>query len=390
MSLFTNRTINLLNIQNAIERLAESSFVVFGPIFLLQQWLGIPVICLFFGLALFLRIPFRIMWIPFIKKIWVKPAIIIGALGIWASYLFLPFVHGVDIYLRLYTVIGCAFSALYRQLYHYLFTHYGNNDNRGDDVSSHIILLQWLQMASPLLSALVIHYQSFTVYTILVSLLFIITSIVLLLIKKVPSIGQIPSLDISFKKNDMYGLRISIYASAIENSYKFLRIIIIFLTLGEVVSFGGVLTLWITIGLVLQIFIGKYIDRGKGILVNLVGSLSNAVILLLRTFVWYSFLPIALLEWTEKLSANVNNSAYSVGYYNKGKQSHDQFWYILRSETWRDIGGMLWLFSVAWLIVIGTTPRLSMLVWIIPIILLWYVIDRYYKKDHLLPKNSKF
>jgi len=379
MSFFQNKAVNLLNIHIALIRLASLFSGIFVPVFLLQKGLSIPVICLFSALGSLIRIPARIFQVPLVKKIGIKPAVIIGIIGVGISYLFLTLAQGIDVYLWLYVIIGGIFSALYWQLFHYLFAHYGDNHERGQNVSMQIIFVELIQIIGPLLGAIIINYQGFFSYTIFIFLILFLAIIFILPLSKYPSIKNICSLSKAFKEENKYGMKISILSSATEASYTYIWIIVIYLTLGELVSFGSALTLGILISVILQAIIGKYIDKGKGKSVNFAGLGLSLFTLFGRVLLGYSLFFISIFEGASRFSRNVNDSVFSVSYYNKAKDSKESFWHILLAETGWDLGSIAGLIGVALLIFIGVSPRFAMLIGIIPMILLWRVLHNYYR-----------
>ncbi len=381
MSFLKNKAINLLNIHIALIRLAGLFSGVFVPIFLLQKGLSIPIICLFSALSSFIRIPARIFQVPLTKKIGAKPSVIIGIIGTGVSYLFLTLAQGIDIYLWLYVIIGGIFSALYWQLFHYLFTYYGNNHERGQNISVQIIFAELIQIAGPLLGAIIINYQGFSSYAIFIFSILFLAIVFILPLSKYPSINNICSFRRALKEEDKYGMKISIWSGAIEASYAYIWIIVIYLTLGELVSFGGALTMGILVGVILQAIIGKHIDNGKGKMVNSAGLGLSLFTLLGRAFLGYTLFSISILEGISRFSGNVNNSVFSVSYYNKAKDSKESFWHILLAETGWDVGSIMGLLGVALLVFIGVSPRFAILIGIIPMILLWRVLHNYYKKS---------
>ncbi len=383
MDLFKNKSINILNLQLGFVRLADILFSSFGPIFLIKQGLSVPTVLAFYALFSVLRILLRYLQIPLVKKIGVRNAAIVGALGIGISYLFLPFADSVNVWLWLYITVGAFFSSMYWMSYHYLFWILGNNDNRGKNVSAQIVFVQGLHVLGPVLSAILIVKGGFLNYTMAIFCFFVTAGIFLLFLPNSHSIKEIASFREAVKNCNTYIMRLSIVQSTAEQSYKFIWSIVLFLTLGEIISYGWAITLGMLANMISQFFIGPRLDLGKGSSLNTTGLFLQLASLFGRVFLGFKFAPVVFFESLQRFGDGVTEPATSVAYYNTVKDPSRAYWELFFAETGWDIGAIIGLLGIAGLIVSGVPIRLSMIAAVIPTVILWKIVDSYYQKNRI-------
>lgn len=378
MVFLSNRNINYLNFYLGLVNLLDQSYWIFIPIYLYKQGFAISSILLIYVVMNLTRIPLRFCCLPLMQNFGVKPVLMLGTIGYALSFLFLPMVKQFDFWLIAYIVFFAFFNGLHWFAFHTFYSLCGEAESRGRHVAVGQALTIGLAALAPLASAFVIDKYGFSSYFFLPCLLAVL---MLILLSRCQNIFvTVHPISIGKKLVFNLGARVFLLDAASFYPMFFCWMFAMYIYVGEINVLSGIISFGICMQILWQLILGALIDKGKGsIITNFAG--------LLRIFrtIGRAFLPLTMptIIGLEALSgaADVHhNASQPTAIYNTGKKTDSPVWYWLFAEIGWDIGTLIGAGSVALLLIGGMNLRLAMLVALPPIVLIWWLLRKYFKE----------
>ena len=234
----------------------------FSFAYLLKAGISTSVVLLCIAAMFASRLIFRMAVLPVALRFGLRNTLIVSVVVEGASYLLLPMVTGVGATLYLYLALWAASSSFYWTTYHAYVAQLGNNENRGAQVSAMEFFGMLAGSMAPLLMGFLL-----TWFNPWVGFGFIAFA---MMMAAVPFLFG-PHFDIAtnatMEKSAMNRARLLMITDGIRSAAThFVWLIALFLTLkSNFVSFGGALALAGLTGAVMGLFVGKWIDIGKGV-----------------------------------------------------------------------------------------------------------------------------
>jgi len=151
MAYFRNNTINRLNLHYGIHTFALDGGGAFFRVFLLKEGLSVPAVLVVVALILLGRFLLRPLVLIAGKRFGIKPLVIFGAAMSGLQYLFLPFVHGFDVMLAGFILVGAIADAFYWTSYHAYFASLGDAEHRGHQISAREAIAALVGIAAPII-----------------------------------------------------------------------------------------------------------------------------------------------------------------------------------------------------------------------------------------------
>src|SRR5262245_18830057 len=151
MAYFQNNTINRLNLHYGIHTFALDGGGVFFRVFLLKAGLSVPQVLIAVALILVGRFLLRPLVLVAGKRYGIKPLVMFGTIVSGLQYPFLPFVHGFDLMLVGFILIGAIGDAFYWTSYHAYFASLGDNEHRGHQISAREAIVAIVGIAAPII-----------------------------------------------------------------------------------------------------------------------------------------------------------------------------------------------------------------------------------------------
>ena len=167
MAFLSNKTINRLNLHLALVNLLDQSFTVFGPVYLYTKGISIAGILLIITALNLLRMPFRFLAFPVIRRWGLRNAILIGATGYGLSFPVLSLVKGVDGWLGLYILMYAVFNSMHWFCFHTFYSLAGEHENRRKHFAAAQALTTGFAAIAPLISGVFILHEGFKSYFLL-------------------------------------------------------------------------------------------------------------------------------------------------------------------------------------------------------------------------------
>jgi MFS transporter, DHA1 family, inner membrane transport protein len=261
MGMFKNKTFNLVYVHAALQALVMSGGEGFAFVYLLKAGISTSVVLVCIAAMFASRLLFRMAVVPVVLRFGLRNTLIVSVIIEGASYLILPMVSGVGVLLYLYLALWAASSSFYWTTYHTYVAQLGNNENRGAQVSAMEFFGMIAGIAGPLLMAFLLTWFNPWVGFGLIAFAMMMAA--------VPFMFG-PDFDVAktavLPKTTTSPARLLMITDGIRSAAThFVWLIALFITLSSsYVAFGGALALAGLTGAVMGLFVGKWIDIGKG------------------------------------------------------------------------------------------------------------------------------
>ncbi len=262
MGIFKNRTFNLIYVHAALQALVMHGGEGFAFVYLLKAGISTSVVLLCIAAMFASRLFFRMGVVPIALRFGLRNTLIVSVIVEGASYLLLPMISSVGPLLILYLALWAASSSFYWTTYHAYVAQLGNNENRGAQVSAMEFFGMLAGIAAPLLMGFMLTWFNPWVGFGFIALAMILAAVPFLF---GPHFSIAP--DVSISRASGRTARMILFTDGIRSaSTHFVWLIVLFLTLGSsYVAFGGALALAGLTGAFMGLFVGKWIDLGKGV-----------------------------------------------------------------------------------------------------------------------------
>jgi MFS transporter, DHA1 family, inner membrane transport protein len=261
MGMFKNKSFNLVYVHAALQALVMSGGEGFAFVYLLKAGISTSVVLMCIAAMFASRLMFRMAVVPVVLRYGLRNTLIVSVIIEGASYLILPMVSGVGVLLYLYLALWAASSSFYWTTYHTYVAQLGNNENRGAQVSAMEFFGMIAGIAGPLLMAFLLTWFNPWVGFGLIAFAMMMAA--------VPFMFG-PDFDVAktavLSKTTTSPARLLMITDGIRSAAThFVWLIALFITLSSsYVAFGGALALAGLTGAVMGLFVGKWIDIGKG------------------------------------------------------------------------------------------------------------------------------
>ena len=350
MGFLSSRNINLLNLHRSFMRLVGVMSEVFGPIFLYHTGIELPYIFLITAGISFLRIPLRFTAPLIVKKIGLKYTLALSTATECLALLFLMNVAGVDTWLGLYILFQGWSSSIYWTVYHAFFTLSGEAAHRGKHVAAGGAIALLMVAMAPYLSGLFIELEGFTSFFLFVIPLMVLAVLPLFYCTPIYVETSAKRWREEFLS---FCARSHMMRAACAHAHDMSWLFMIFLALGSLSHFGGVLTIGLLAQAVFQLFLGHFIDKGHLWRVFLIGvGLVSVVVIAMSQFT-LTFAIAALLDIAFAFSLLHVDISFGTALYNESYKSKNILWNWVFSEMWVDIAIVSVRCTVALLLILG-------------------------------------
>jgi len=374
---YQNRNITLLNLHSALQRFSNKTLDVFGAIYFLSLGISFPSVALAWIASFLIRFLLRPFSVWLSNRIGLRRALIFGT--IFSSGLFLIFllVDGVNIWLLVFALYLALYDILYWLPYNAYYAIAGDEKSRGKQVAFRSGLIDLVQIVVPILGAVLA--TAFGFWSLYVSaMICMLLSVIPIFFAKDESPGEKMNFRQAFTQVDKRGLIMQIGDGILVNAHSFLWTIVLFLLIGNLVGFGGLITFELLVTTVLSLVLGYFIDGGNGKWIARFGLAIVALVVITRSF-WVTTLPqIFLVNFISAVGIAFYSMTYQVGIYNLAKRTPNTLWFHFFAEAGWDIGGALVFLIAAGLFVLGVELQHMILLALGGLLIVNYVLKSYY------------
>ncbi len=262
MATFKNKTFNLVYIHAALQALVMHGGEGFAFVYLLKAGISTPVVLLCIAAMFASRLLFRKAVLPVALRFGLRNTLIVSVIVEGASYLLLPMVTGLGPLLYLYLAVWAASSSFYWTTYHAYVAQIGNSEHSGAQVSAMEFFGMLAGIASPLLMGFLLTWFSPWAGFGFIALAMVLAAVPFMFGPEVSVAPNVP-----LNSGPSFTAQTVMFADGLRAAgTHFLWLIVLFLTLNSnFAAFGGALALAGVTGAFMGLFVGKWIDVGKGV-----------------------------------------------------------------------------------------------------------------------------
>lgn len=374
-----NQNVTLLNFHAALQRFSNKTLDVFGGIYFLTHGVPFPVVALMWSASFLIRFFLRPLSVWLSNRIGLKAALTIGTIISSGLFLVFTMVDGLNIWLLIFAIYLAFYDILYYLPYHTFYAVSGEEKDRGKQVAFGAGLINIVQIAVPILGAILATTFGFgSLY--LSAMACMILSVVPVLFSENKSPGRQMGFKQAYAEIDKRGLVMSVGEGIVANAHEFLWTIVLFLLVGNLINFGGLITIELFLITILSLIIGHFIDKGSIKWVAYLGLGIVAVAVIARSL-WVSNIPqIIIINFVAAIGEAFYIMAYRVSIYNFAKRSHNTLWFHFFAEAGWDIGSALAMLVAAGLFVMGVSLQHIMLFALIGLL----IINRVLKGSQII------
>ena len=262
MVTFKNRSVNLVYIHAGLQALVMHGGEAFVFVYLLKAGLSAPVVLLCIATMFASRMFFRSFVTPVVLRFGLRKTLIVSVIIEGATYLMLPMISTVGPLLIAYLALWAISSSFYWTTYHAYVAQVGNNEHRGTQVSTMEFIGMLTGVGAPLLMSFLL-----TWFSPWVGFAFIAAMMFLAALPFVfgPEVAILREAEVPQSSKRL--ARLLLFTDGLRSAgLHFIWLIVLFLTLGSsYAAFGGALALAGATGAVMGLFVGRWIDLGKGV-----------------------------------------------------------------------------------------------------------------------------
>jgi hypothetical protein len=262
MAFFHNRTVNLINLHYVIGSIATGGGGAFFSVYLLKAGISVPGVFLSLAVIFASRLAIRTFLLPLAIRIGLRWTVILGAVAMGFSYVFLARVSGANWSLFWLILVAAAADCLYWPSYHAYFAVLGDEDHRGQQLGVREGITALLGIVSPLVAGwLLVTFGPYVAFYA-TGAIQALSAIPLFWTPDVPVARKAPG---AFRAA-IAGAMLFIGDGWIAAGYFVVWQVVLFLALGrDVMAYGGALAVAALAGAIGGLFLGRLIDTGKGV-----------------------------------------------------------------------------------------------------------------------------
>jgi DHA1 family inner membrane transport protein len=375
MSFLRNRAVNLLNLHYGISAFAMNSGGLFIAVFLLRAGVSIPGVLCAQAVIVGIRFVIRPLVLILGKRFGLKPLTILGTIVCGLQYPVLAEVHGVDLTLLAFCIVGAIGDTLYWTCYHAYFASLGDLHHRGHQIGAREALASIAAIAGPLLAGwtLVSYGPRFA---------FGVTACIQML-SGVPLFGTANVRVIEHAPGAFRAASRGVLVFAADGwiaaSYVFLWQIALFLTLGQSYSgFGAAMALAALVGAIGGLLLGRHIDSGHGNRATwLALTIFSATIVLRAASTRHTALAV-IANACGALAGNLYTATTMTVVYNQAKSSPCPLRFHVATEGAWDLGCAGGSVTAALLYILGAPLSVGILLSLAGVVPLFVVLRQHY------------
>ncbi|MBI1935943.1 hypothetical protein HYS31_05870 [Candidatus Woesearchaeota archaeon] len=376
-SLFSDRSISLLNIHHGILMLANHLAGIFSAIYLykngLDLWQVFLVWCGIFIVRFAVR-PFS-LWISLRKGL--KKSLLTGILCYAVLYQILYQVNGLNFWLAVFIIFAAITDVFYWLPFHAFYALIGSEKTRGRDFGTREFLISITGIFAPAIGGFFIAVYGFFVLFLAASLLILASAIPILTMNDAPMEKNF-TFRTAFKNVSKSGFWLFVGDGWYSTGLLFLWPIILFLMFNNYVTYGSLLTIALFFQSLGFIVLGSIIDSGKGKIVYKLALILGAFALVGRAAFAFT---IPAVIFFDLLYAIVNCFYYSslgVALYNSSRSSKNQLWFQYFAENGWDVGAFSLTLLAAGAAYFGLNVRLVFAATPAGLLLVWHILAQYF------------
>jgi MFS transporter, DHA1 family, inner membrane transport protein len=261
MVYFRNKSFNRVYVHAGLQAFVMHGGEAFVFVYLLKEGLAPALVLLCIGAMFASRLVFRAAVVPLALRFGLRNTLIGSVLVEGATYLLLPMITGFGPLLLFYLATWAVSSSFYWTTYHAYVAQIGNNEDRGSQVSGMEFVGMLAGIVAPIVMGLLLTWFNPWVGFAVIAAAMGLAALPFLAGPDVQVVR-----DAVLPAGTPAQARLLMFTDGLRSAaLHFVWLIALFLALGSnYVSFGGALALAGVTGAIMGLFVGKWIDIGKG------------------------------------------------------------------------------------------------------------------------------
>lgn len=335
MAYLRNSAVNRLSINYWFYSLALSGGWAFVTVFLMKQ--GLPVPAVFGAVALIVagRFVIRPLVVVLAPRYGLKPLLAFGTLFSGVQYLFIAYIHAIDLTLLAFCFAAAIGDAFYWTTYHAYFAKIGDAEYRGHQISAREAFASGAAIAGPLLGGWSLTHFGPQFSFGVAAAVHVLAALPLLAMP-----------DVKIEREVTGGFRAARHAVLLFAAdgwmvvgYYLVWQIALFLSLGESFStFGGVLASAAVVGAIGGLILGRHIDGGHGGKAVWITFTAVTVVILFRALATHNTALAVVANALGALASCLYIPTLMTAVYNQAKTSPCALRFHAAAEGGWDIG----------------------------------------------------
>ena len=375
MAYLKNASVNLLAINYGLYALAANSAWVFFSVFVLKRGLPVPAVFGALGLLVAGRFVTRPLVVLLAPRCGLKKLLVFGTAFSGVQYLFVPYIHGVDVVLLGFCATAAIGDAFYWTSYHAYFARIGDTEHRGHQIGAREAFASLAGIVGPLIGGWTLTVAGPNVAFSVAAVIHVFAVLPLL---GMPDVAVAREVDGGFRAA-WQGVLLFAADGWIAVGAYFAWQIALFLSLGESFSaYGGVLASAALVGAAGGLVLGRHIDGGHGGKAVWVTFAALAAVILFRASATHSAALAVVANATGALAGCLYIPTLMTAVYNQAKRSPCALRFHAAAEGGWDIGCAAGCATAGMLTAAGAPLSADILLSLAGAALSLFLLRRYY------------
>lgn len=354
---FRNRNINLLNIHTGCIAFADSILNVFGVVYFLEKGFALTTVLLGWGCIHIFRL---FLLRPFVLKIFrhigVKKGVLIGTALFAGTFYVILEVTAVNWFFLFFFFYFALVDTFYWFSYHVYYAILGDAPHRGKEIAIRESLNTILTAIAPLVSGLLAARIGFwAVYTVGGAVA--LCAFIPLFFSDGDRPQRVTTFFNAMRTTSFRGFWLWLAWAFLYYFHQFIWVIVLFFTVRDYITFGGLVSLEIFLSVVIYLSIGRLVDEHKARSVMPMTFLLLSAVTIFRTFFAYTIPTIILSQLFMAIAMSFFRPPVLTVFYHEANRSDQRLWFQFFAEMGWDIGSMISLFVAALVVYWGFEIR---------------------------------
>jgi len=335
----------------ALQAFAGHGGEAFAFVYLLHAGIPAPVVLVCIALMFGSRMIFRRLVLPLVRRVGLRRALVVATLVEAATFPVLSQVTGVGPLLVGYLVLWAFSSSLYWTTYHTYVALMGDNHARGAQASRIEVIGMAMGILAPAVTGMLL-----TVFPPLVA--FGLVGVAMALSAVPVWLGPSPHVEANavVPPGTRWWAWLLLFTDGLRSgAFHFTWLIALFLTLGSsFAAFGGAMALSGVVGAVAAVFLGRYIDLGRGLAAVRIGFAALTVAAVARVFGYPLPATALAANAAVALAWPLFATAFNARFYTLARQSPCPLRFHVVAEGGWDLGTLVSCLAAAMLLQAGS------------------------------------
>jgi len=387
-TVLSNKDINLFNLHCGLWSFGYKIITIFGPIYMLQLGVSVPVVALIWGFSYVARFLLRPLSLFFVQRVGLKISLMIGTV-VFAGILPITYqVHGVSWWMWLLVVYLAISDVLYFLPFHAFYAGAGDQADRGKQLATKAVLQLLLATAAPIVGGILAATLGFKA-TYLAGALALVGAAIPIWFMADFQGNTTMGFRKAYRSIDFRGFWIMLGDAFKVQVEGFVWVVYIFFLAANLIDFGWLIGLQTFLATVLLLVSGRLIDGGKGHKVFIVGVLGLCLMFVFRALFVTTVTEVLIAQTVLAVILVFYEVPFDAVLYNMAKRTKSTLWFHFFGEAGADFGNGFMFFLTALLVYVGWPIRYILIFGILGLLITKPILDAYFRSLSKLEHHPK-